>query len=57
MGKNAMDIRDGIVYLPGKDFPLIETVCTMGWDYYRAPKNLIIALLECIEAVSTIKKP
>ena len=51
MCKNAIDIRDGIVYLPVKDFPLIETVCTMDWDYYHAQENLIIALLECIEEV------
>ena len=51
MCKNAIDVREGIVYLPVKDFPRIETVCIMDWAYYHKQQELILALLECIEKV------
>ncbi len=51
MCKESIDVRDGIRYLPVRDFPPFETVCTMDWAYYREHQALIVALLEAIEIV------
>ncbi|MEE0435694.1 MAG: LysR family transcriptional regulator [Peptococcaceae bacterium] len=48
-GREAIDVREGIIYLPVRDFPTFETVCTMNWDYYYDNQELVMALMECIE--------
>lgn len=52
MCKEGIDARDGVEYLPVRDFPPFETVLAMDWDYYYENEALILALLDCIvEAV------
>lgn len=51
MCKESIDARDGVRYLPVRDFPPFETVCTMDWAYYREHQEVIVALLEAIEIV------
>ena len=51
MCKQAIDVREGVLYLPVRDFPAFETVCVMDWAYYREHQAVIVALLEAIEVV------
>lgn len=51
-GREAIDVREGIVYLPVRDFPTFEAACTMNWDYYYDNQALVMAMMDCIaEAV------